>query len=69
MAHDKVLDDVGEAEIRVKEQTLFIADHYESYLGKEFMIPEKLDELADMIRMGKASTINEARNLYREMKG
>lgn len=57
-----------EAEIRVKEQTLFINDNYASYVGKEFMIPEKLDELADMIRMGKASTISEAEALYKSLK-
>lgn len=58
-----------EAEVRVKEQTLFITDNYESYVGKEFMVPEKLDELADFIRMGKASTISEAEALYKSVKG
>ena len=57
-----------EAEIRVKEQTLFIHDNYTSYIGKEFMVPEKLDELADMIRLGKASTISEAELLYNSPK-
>ena len=57
-----------EAEIRVKEQTLFINDNYASYIGKEFMVPERLDELADMIRMGKASTISEAKTLYKSLK-
>ena len=57
-----------EAEIRVKEQTLFINDNYTSYIGKEFMIPERLDELADMIRMGKATTIGEAKALYSSLK-
>lgn len=57
-----------EAEIRVKEQTLFINDNYTSYIGKEFMIPELLDELADMIRMGKATTIGEAKTLYSSLK-
>lgn len=53
-----------EEEARVKEQTLFIHDNYTMYIGAEFMAPEKLDELADMIRLGKASTISEAENLY-----
>lgn len=57
-----------EAEIRVKEQTLFINDNYSSYIGKEYMVPEKLDELADMIRMGKASSISEAKSLYKSKK-
>ncbi len=57
-----------EAEIRVKEQTLFINDSYGSYIGMEFMIPEKLDELADMIRLGRASSISEAEALYKNLK-
>lgn len=62
-------EEVREAEIKVKEQTLFITDNYESYLGKEFMVPEKLDELADFIRMGKAATISEAEAVYKSVKG
>ncbi|KEZ89532.1 hypothetical protein [Lacrimispora celerecrescens] len=58
----------NEAEIRVKEQTLFINDNYASYIGKEFMVPDRLDELADMIRMGKASSISEAKALYKNLK-
>ncbi len=57
-----------EAEVRVKEQTLFINDNYASYVGKDYMVPEKLDELADMIRMGKASTISEAITLNNSLK-
>lgn len=57
-----------EAEEKVKEQTLFIHDNYTIYIGNEFMTPEKLDELADLIRIGKASTISEAEALYRNKK-
>lgn len=66
---ENVSADVKEAEVRVKEQTLFITDNYEGYLGKEFMAPEKLDELADYIRLGKAATIGEAETLYKNVKG
>lgn len=66
--YEEAAANVREAEIRVKEQTLFINDNYASYVGKEFMIPEKLDELADMIRMGRASTISEAEILYKSLK-
>ena len=62
-------DEAKEAEVKVKEQTLFITDNYESYLGTEFMVPEKLDELADFIRLGKATTISEAEALYKSVKG
>ena len=33
------------------------------------MVPEKLDELADFIRLGKAATISEAEALYKSVKG
>lgn len=66
--YEEALANGKEAEIRVKEQTLFINDNYTSYIGKEFMIPERLDELADMIRMGKAATISEAKALYKSLK-
>lgn len=66
--YERAAANVKEAEVRVKEQTLFINDNYASYIGKEFMVPERLDELADMIRMGKASTISEAKTLYKSLK-
>lgn len=65
--YEDTLETVKESQIRVKEQTLFINDHYASYVGKEFMIPEKLDALADLIRLGKASTISEAKELYKSL--
>lgn len=62
--YERVQEERREAEIRVKEQTLFINDNYTCYIGKEFMIPEKLDQLADLIRMGKAKSISEAETIY-----
>jgi len=32
------------------------------------MVPDRLDELADIIRMGKASSISEAKTLYKSLK-
>ena len=66
--HEEAVTNWKEAQIRVKEQTLFINDNYASYIGSDFMIPEKLDELADIIRMEKASTISEAKDIYNSMK-
>lgn len=64
----RVEREAKEAEVRVKEQTLFITDNYESFLGKEFMEPEILDQLADLVRLGKASSISEAQALYKSAK-
>lgn len=66
--YEEAAANAKEAEIRVKEQTLFINDNYASYIGKEYMVPERLDELADMIRMGKAATISEAKAIYKSLK-
>ena len=66
--YEEASANVKEAEVRVKEQTLFINDNYASYVGREYMAPERLDELADMIRMGKASTISEAKAIYKSLK-
>lgn len=66
---NRVEEEAKEAEVRVKEQTLFITDNYESFLGKEFMEPKVLDQLADLVRMGKASSISEAQTLYKSAKG
>lgn len=66
--YEDAVNNCKEAQMRVKEQTLFINDNYASYIGSEFMIPEKLDELADIIRMGKALTISGAKEVYNSMK-
>lgn len=63
----QILSDSRTVEAQIKEKTLYIIDNYESYVGKEFMIPERLDELADLIRVKKAATISEAESLYRDM--
>lgn len=63
-AVEMAADSVKRMEQRVKEQTLHITDTYESLIGKEFMVPERLDILADFIRSGKAATITEAETLY-----
>ncbi|WP_124067882.1 hypothetical protein [Clostridium sp. E02] len=65
--YETAVENNKEAQIRVKEQTLFINDNYASYIGKEFMTPEILDKLADIIRMGKAETISQAKNFYNNL--
>ena len=48
-----------------KEKALFITDHYEVYIGKEYMTPEKLAALADIVRSGAASNISDAISVYK----
>mgnify|MGYP000180544591 CR=1 FL=1 len=53
------------ARTAAKEKALFITDHYEVYIGKEYMTPEKLAALADIVRSGAASNISDAISVYK----
>ncbi|RGY97693.1 hypothetical protein [Clostridium sp. AM58-1XD] len=44
-----------ELEGQIKDMTLFITDHYGTYLGNEFLNPLKIGELSEIIKSGKAS--------------
>lgn len=57
-----------EAERQVKEKSLELTDKYEIYIGKEFMQPDKLAELARLIRSGQAGNLTEAVSLARSGK-
>lgn len=50
----------------VKERRLEIADGYAGHLGREFLEPFKLQELAGIIRDGQAESITEAIEVYRK---
>lgn len=48
----------------MKDKKIFIADHYESYVGREFMTAEKLEALLKIMESGKAANISEAREIW-----
>lgn len=48
-----------------KEKTLFVADNYSTYVGKEFMTIERLSALEEIIASGQAANITEALSVYR----
>lgn len=50
---------------QVKDLSLEITDKYEIYLGKEFMQPDRLADLARFIRNGQAANLTEAIELYK----
>lgn len=52
-------------ESMVKEKKLFITDTYESYVGKDFLTPERLTELKKCLEDGTASNISEAIEIYK----
>lgn len=51
---------IKEMEVRQKEISLKIASDYEAYLGSEFMSVNKIEELINVLKEGKAPTIAEA---------
>lgn len=52
-------------ETMLKEKKIYITDTYESYLGREFLVPEKLDELKKIMESGTALNLSEAMEEYR----
>lgn len=57
-----------EVETARNEKSLFVTDHYEPYLGKEFLSPSKLDQLLEKLVSGSAANLSEAIDSCREMK-
>ena len=49
----------------IKEKKIYITDTYESYLGREFLVPEKLEELKKIMENGTAVNLSEAMEEYR----
>ncbi|MEG0368676.1 MAG: hypothetical protein RR593_01600 [Hungatella sp.] len=62
-AQEQELKELTEA---AKTRNLYITDHYETYLGKDFLQPQKLDALADIIRNGTATNLSEAIAEYKK---
>lgn len=56
---------LGLGEDAIKELTLVIATKYETYLGKEFIRPDKLTDLITIMDEGDASTVSEAIAFYK----
>lgn len=66
--HARIEMRLKEAQIHAKEQALLVTDQYETYLGKEFLQPDKLSELAKIIRSERASNLSEAIAVYKTQK-
>ena len=49
----------------LKDRALFVSDHYEAYIGKEFMTSSRLEALEELVRNGEARNINEAVTLFK----
>ncbi len=66
--HQEVARRLREVQEDVKERRLHMTDCYGTYLGKEFMNPQKLGELCMIVQAGKASNVSEAIRVYQSQK-
>ena len=49
---------------KVKEKRLYVSGSYGTYLGKEFMDSQKIMQLTDIVREGRAANVSEAIAVY-----
>lgn len=61
-------EELSKLEALVKEQKIYISSNYEAYLGNEYATPEMLEQLAEIINAGEASTIGQAIAVCNEKK-
>ncbi len=57
-----------EAENDVKNLSIYIADHYEGYLGKDFLQKERIDALLQILQKEEVGSLTEAITFYRNSK-
>lgn len=63
--YEAVRSQLKETSTEVKERRLDLADHYSTYLGREFLDPFKIQDLKGIIESGEAFNISEAIEVYR----
>ena len=68
-AHQEVESRLRYTGTLIKEKRIFITDTYECYLGKEFLNPEKLDALKNILDNSTAVNLSEVIAEYRERGG
>lgn len=57
---------IADLEEQLKTLSINISTNYEAYLGKDFTSPEKVDVLLSYMETGRATTVAEAINIYKE---
>ncbi|MDO4267714.1 MAG: hypothetical protein Q4C73_04500 [Eubacteriales bacterium] len=66
--HEELKTQLAETAAEVKEKRLEVAGRYGSHLGREFLDPFKISDLAGIIRQGQAENVSEAIEVYRGKK-
>ena len=54
-----------ELSAHLKSMTINVTDEFESRIGREFMVPEKLDALIKIFEEERAESLSEAQEMYR----
>lgn len=66
--YQQVSEALSETRQQTKSRNLYVAEHYGTYLGKEFMEPLKIVELTAIVQEGRAANVSEAIAMYRKEK-
>lgn len=59
-------DDLKETQKLATNKALYLTDHYEVYVGKEFMTLEKLEALEEIVQNQNAANLSEAIKVFKE---
>lgn len=62
----RVSEELRAVRQQLKEKRLSVTDQYGTYLGREFMDSQKVMELCDLVKSGRASNVSEAVSVYKE---
>lgn len=62
--HKVVGDALRDVRERLKEKNIYISDHFEVYLGKDFLDEEKIDALAEIMDRSIVTNLSEAIEEY-----
>lgn len=57
--YDHAHNEINRYDTKIKEMTLYMANHYEAYIGKEFLKIEKLDAIINVMETKGIPTISE----------
>ncbi len=66
--YEQTAKSLKEVKEKVKEKRLYVTNHYGTYLGKEFMSPQKVAELYKIVESGTASSVSESIGVYQNQK-
>lgn len=57
---------VKESEDVIQQKNMVFTDQYGPYIGQEFMTPEKIDQIAEVLREGIAFSISDAQQVIKD---